>query len=148
MTSTSRIGSCRAVFASLALTMLLVSGSALAATEGAGQLPAANIVRIVLGTIVAVAVLLLTARLLPRLGGGHGVASDALRIVASLAVGQRERVIVVQVGDEQVMLGVAPGRVDMIHTLAEPLPARGANAVASRSLLAQTWLTRVMGKAS
>lgn len=54
-----------------------------------------------------------------------GVASQrnaALRVVASLALGPRERVVVVDVGGTQLLLGVGAGGTRALHTLTSPLP--------------------------
>ena len=42
-------------------------------------------------------------------------ATQAMRVVSALSVGGRERVVLVQVGDEQILLGVAPGRVNLLR---------------------------------
>lgn len=94
---------------------------AIAGAASAPDVSAAQIVRLVLGLAVVVAVLLLAAKVLPRLGAAGTAATDSFRIVSSLPVGQRERVIVLQLGERQVVLGVAPGRVDLLHVLEQPL---------------------------
>ena len=38
-----------------------------------------------------------------------------MRVVSALSVGMREKVVLVQVGEEQLLLGVAPGRVNVLH---------------------------------
>ena len=45
-------------------------------------------------------------------------ASGLVKVVAGAAVGQRERVVVVEIGDTWMVLGVAPGRVSPLHTMA------------------------------
>jgi flagellar protein FliO/FliZ len=49
----------------------------------------------------------------------------ALRVVASLNVGGRERVLVLQAGEQQLLLGVAPGSVQLLHAFEQPLQAAG-----------------------
>ena len=49
---------------------------------------------------------------LQRLGGGHLV-----KVVSSAAVGQRERVVVVEVAHTWLVLGVTPHQVNTLHTL-------------------------------
>jgi flagellar protein FliO/FliZ len=44
-------------------------------------------------------------------------ASGLVTVVAGTAVGQRERVVVVEIGDTWMVLGVAPGRVSALHTM-------------------------------
>lgn len=43
-----------------------------------------------------------------------------MQVVDVLSLGQRERLVLVAVGDQQLVLGVAPGRVQAVHTLDEP----------------------------
>jgi flagellar protein FliO/FliZ len=125
-----------------ALVLLAAAATALAG-DTVGGLPGASLVRLVFGTVVAVAVLLLGAKVFVRYGGAQGVAAGSLRVVASLAVGQRERAVVVQVGDRQLLLGVAPGRVALLHELGAPLPVERHDPTAAT---APAWLAHVLGK--
>ena len=43
--------------------------------------------------------------------------SGVLKVVAGAAVGQRERVVIVEVGEIWMVVGVAPGRVNALHTM-------------------------------
>ena len=45
-------------------------------------------------------------------GGGQGI-----EVLAQAAVGPRERVVIVRVGNTRLLLGVAPGRVSALHEL-------------------------------
>jgi flagellar protein FliO/FliZ len=77
------------------------------------------------------------AKRMPGLGGG-GVANPALRIVGSLALGPRDRLVVVEVGQTQLLLGVGAGGTRTLHTLEQPLPGAGAKTTpAFAQLLAQ-----------
>lgn len=61
------------------------------------------------------------AWIMKRAGGLQSSARGALKIVDGIALSARERVVLVQVGDQQVLLGVAPGRVNRVHVLDEPV---------------------------
>lgn len=51
-------------------------------------------------------------------------AGDAcLQIVGGISMGARERVVVVQAGETRLVLGVSPGRINMLHVLDDALPA-------------------------
>lgn len=66
--------------------------------------------------------------LVRRMGGLNGAVAGAdMRILASLPLGPRERVVIAQIGSEQWALGVAPGRVSLLHRFPEPIvqPGRG-----------------------
>jgi flagellar protein FliO/FliZ len=43
-------------------------------------------------------------------------------------MGARERLVLVQVGSTQLLLGVAPGRISLLHQLDEPVEATGSRA--------------------
>jgi flagellar protein FliO/FliZ len=49
--------------------------------------------------------------------------SPLLRVIAAVHVGPRERVVIVEAGEVWLVLGVAPGRVNAIHTLARDAAA-------------------------
>ena len=71
----------------------------------------------VLGLILAL------AWLAKRMPGLAGASNPSLRLVASLSLGPRERVVVVDVGGTQLLLGVGAGGTRALHTLDAPLPA-------------------------
>jgi flagellar protein FliO/FliZ len=55
-----------------------------------------------------------------RAFGGKS-AAGALNVVANLPLGQKERAVLIRVGDTQILLGVAPGRVSTLHVLSTPV---------------------------
>lgn len=66
-------------------------------------------------------------RLQPGIGGAHG----ALKIVAAQGVGQRERVVVVEIAEQWLVLGVASGSVNTLATLPKGTLPPPASAQAS-----------------
>jgi len=61
------------------------------------------------------------AKRMPGFGRATG-GGNALRIVGSLTLGPRDRVVVVDVGGTQLLLGVGQNGMTTLHTLSEPLP--------------------------
>lgn len=89
---------------------------------------------LVVGLILGLAWL---ARRIPGLGG-TGAGHPGLRIVGALALGPRDRLVVVDVGGTQLLLGVGAGGTRTLHTLDQPLPDTPARATpAFAQLLAQ-----------
>lgn len=72
---------------------------------------------------LVIGVIFLCAWLARRFGAQRYGGSRWLRVVASQAVGQKERVVVIAVNDTWLVLGVAPGQVSTLHTLPAPPPA-------------------------
>jgi len=52
-----------------------------------------------------------------------------LKVVASLSLGSKERVIVVQVGDQQFVLGVTSQQINLLEKLSEPLATNMQNTI-------------------
>jgi flagellar protein FliO/FliZ len=102
-----------------------VHEAAPAATGASGLLQAGFGMAVVVGLIFGCA--WLARRFgLQRLGGGHLV-----KVVSSASVGQRERVVVVEVGDTWLVLGVTPSQVNTLHTL--PAQANAPTASAAQA---------------
>lgn len=69
---------------------------------------------LVVSLIFALAWAFRRANLVPGQGSG-------MRVIASLALGARERAVLVQCGDKQLLLGVAPGSVQLLAQYDEPV---------------------------
>ena len=105
-----------------------------AATPGA----AGTVGGTVFALLFVLALIFALAWLAKRLPGVAGSSHRALRVVASLSLGPRERVVVVDVGGTQLLLGVGAGGTRALHTLDTPLPdAEAPRAPAFAQLLAQ-----------
>lgn len=71
-----------------------------------------------------VAVLLLfgaVVYVLKRMGGFRSTQAGKLFVVDGLSVGTRDRVLLMQVGDKQVLLGVSPSGIAPLHVFDEPV---------------------------
>ena len=104
--------------ATTGLESLAVGGDALVGMATLGKTAAA--------LALVIAIILLCTALLRRWGGARRAAGGHLRIVGSTAVGTRERVVIVEVEDTWLVVGVGGGQVNKLHEL--PAPARPADA--------------------
>ncbi|MBW8369620.1 MAG: flagellar biosynthetic protein FliO [Thiobacillus sp.] len=104
--------------------LLLIPSAAMAAPDTtASMLTVLLSLVLILGGFVAVA--WLARRYLPGMG-----AQGAVKVVGTTPVGTRERVVVVEVDDTWLLLGVGGGNVRLLHTL--PRPADRATSPAGR----------------
>ena len=88
----------------------------------------------VIGSFVVVILLLVGVLvLLRRFNGVSSQMSGNMRVVSSIGVGQRERVVLLQVGEEQILVGVGPGNVRKIHAFDEPVVEPSASTTPSFS---------------
>src|SRR3954463_130508 len=85
-------------------------------------------VTLALGLVLAL--IFVAAWLMRRLRGFGKTATGALDIIAELPLSQKERAVLIRVGTQQVLIGVAPGRVTTLHVLDEPvsIPTPGGTA--------------------
>ena len=93
-------------------------GAALAQAAGTA-LPdtGASLLQVVFGLGVVIAAFLGGLWLLKRVSAPLGAVPGALRVVAGTAVGARERIVLVEVGETWLVVGVAPGQVSALHQM-------------------------------
>jgi len=104
----------------LAFALLLGAQAAAAAPGGgAGAVSAGSIAQVVLGLAIVLALVGAAAWLLKRIASIPGTGSALIRIIGAAAVGQRERVVLIEVAGTWLVLGVAPGQVRALHTMAK-----------------------------
>ncbi|MFV8781607.1 flagellar biosynthetic protein FliO [Microbulbifer sp. SA54] len=90
----------------------------------------------VAGVLLAlIALILLCAWLARRLAPGLAQANGGpqLNIVASKALGTREKVVVLQVEDQWLLLGVGGGQINHLHTLPARTPTEKGTAAATNT---------------
>jgi flagellar protein FliO/FliZ len=92
------------------------AASAAAASSGAG-VAAGGVVQVVLGLGAVLAMVGGAAWLLKRFSGIRGSGSGLIRIIGGASVGQRERIVLVEVAGTWLLVGVAPGQVRALHAM-------------------------------
>jgi len=69
------------------------------------------------GLLIVLGIFFLCVWGMRKLGGITVNGAGKMRVVGGLSLGMREKVILVQVGKKQLILGVTPGRIDTLHVL-------------------------------
>ena len=92
-----------------------------AAGSTASTVSAGGLASVTLALLAVLAAIFALAWLARRLRTFGSRAPGALEILASMPLGAKERAVLVQIGEAQILLGVAPGRVNTLHVLAQPL---------------------------
>ena len=132
----------------VAAPMVATPGSAAPAGQLAG--PAANLLQTIAALCLVLGLLAGCAWLMKRYGAKASGASAHLRTVGALSLGGRERIIVVEIGDQWIVVGASPGRVNALATMprqdltAGPasLAAHGSGATSFAAWLKQTMAQR------
>ncbi len=110
-----------AVFAILFVNSPVFAIVARVKPDSVSAAPTGSLVQVTLGLFVVLVAIVIGAWLVRRLGHFPSTPDSDLKVLGGLSMGPRERVVLIQVGKEQVLVGVAPGRVQKIHVLAEPV---------------------------
>ena len=95
---------------------LFAARSSHAAETAAPGIGAGNIAQLVFGLAVVLGLIVAAGWFMKRFQLGPSTAG-LVKVLGGASIGQRERVVVVEVGDTWMVLGVAPGRVNALHTM-------------------------------
>ena len=82
-----------------------------------------QLTQLVLGLLLVIGLIFVLAwlmRRVQRIGPGNG---QVIELVGSRALGPRDRLVLVQVGEEQILLGITSGRITPLHVLKTPVDA-------------------------
>ncbi|SFB48292.1 flagellar protein FliO/FliZ [Pseudomonas sp. NFIX10] len=97
-----------------------VATAAVAPAAGSGV--AGQLAQLVLGLLLVLGLIFFLAWLLRRVQqAGPAGKGQVIDIVGSRALGPRDRLVLVQVGNEQILLGLSPGTITALHVLKEPV---------------------------
>lgn len=120
--------------------MIAAPATVAAGSTGPASLATASTLGgMLLSLFVVIGIILICAWLLRRMTGLGHAGNDLLRVRATLAVGMKERLLLVEAGGETLLLGVSPAGIRRLHRFDAPLPepAPGAPAGGFAGLLAQ-----------
>lgn len=98
----------------------------------------AGILRVIVGLVLVVAAILLSAWLARRAGLLQGQGGALLRRVAHISLGPRQAVSVIEIDDTWLVVGICANQITLLHTLpanpsAEPTdPSTGAASFSAR----------------
>lgn len=79
------------------------------------------LVQLVTGLIIVMLCIVVLAWLAKRFNRLRSSSDGSMRILDGISMGARERLVVVKVGSARLLLGVSPGRINMLHVLDQPL---------------------------
>lgn len=120
-------------------SLLLLSASAWSAEKATTVLEPAYyggrvllFLLLVIGLIVALAWLLNKTRAAAGISGAN---QAQFKVVAVLNLGMKEKVAVIQVGEQQLVVGVTAQNISLLTELAEPLPVAEQQSMAFSELL-------------
>ena len=106
--------------------LTLLPGMALAENDSAiamEPMSSPYLLKLTAGLVAVVIAIFILAWLVKKFNLTQHSSHGLIRIVAGLSIGTRDRIVLLQVGDEQILVGLTPGRIAKLHTLTQPLDA-------------------------
>lgn len=99
-----------------------------------------QMLQVTLGLLAVIGLMLILAWLAKRMrlvpGASH---NHALKVLAVLPLSNRERLALVQVGDQQLLLGVTAGQINCLHELEKPIEINSTHRQTGFSQLLNQW---------
>lgn len=109
------------IMAFLAALLALPVMAAEPAANMSGVDVGGQLAKLLLGLLLVIGLIFLLAWLLRRVQQLNPRGAQVIKIISTQALGPRERLVLVQVGSEQVLLGLSAGRITPLHVLEEPV---------------------------
>lgn len=116
-----------------------------AATPAVSSGVAGQLTQLVLGLLLVLGLIFFLAWLLRRVQqAGPAGKGQVIELIGSRALGPRDRLMLVQVGNEQILLGLSPGSITALHVLKEPVQVPASSEKATPEFALR--LMELMGK--
>ncbi|WP_447765686.1 flagellar biosynthetic protein FliO [Pseudomonas reinekei] len=108
-------------FSVLAAEPVATAAAAAAAPVASGGV-AGQLTQLVFGLLLVLGLIFFLAWLLRRVQqAGPAGKGQVIELIGSRALGPRDRLMLVQVGNEQILLGLSPGTITALHVMKEPI---------------------------
>ncbi|TPG73645.1 flagellar biosynthetic protein FliO [Pseudomonas arsenicoxydans] len=103
-----------------------IATAATAAAPAVSSGVAGQLTQLVFGLLLVLGLIFFLAWLLRRVQqAGPAGKGQVIELIGSRALGPRDRLMLVQVGNEQILLGLSPGTITALHVLKEPVQVPG-----------------------
>ncbi len=137
-----------AIFAALFTPLVLAADAArpVFAPPPAATVSSGSVLQVILSLLLVLAAVVMVAWVLKRINLPQQGAGNALKVISGVAVGQRERVVLVEVNDTWLVVGVAPGQVNALHSMPKGELPPTSNAAPGDNNKFQGWLKQMMEK--
>jgi flagellar protein FliO/FliZ len=99
-------------------TTLSVVAVPVSAGESIGTSPlSASAFQAIIGLVAVLVLMAALTWVLKRVGLARVMGNSPVKVIGGVSVGGRERVLVVEAGDQWIVVGVSPGRVNALTTM-------------------------------
>lgn len=111
----------------LAASLLLLASSAVQALEGTRPayspppvtVNTESVMQMIFSLLLVLAAIVAVSWLFKRMNLAQQGTGNLLKVIGSVAIGQRERAVLIEINDTWLVVGVGPGQIRTLHTLAK-----------------------------
>lgn len=109
------------------IALFIVSSKAYSIEDAAVQtiksdpMSSSYLLQLVFGLLIVVLCIFALAWFSKKMNRFNSSSDDALKIIGAISMGSRERIVHLQIGEEQLLIGVSPGRINTLHVLNKPV---------------------------
>jgi flagellar protein FliO/FliZ len=96
-----------------------------------------SLLQVVLALLLVLGAIMAFAWFARRIGPGRGAAGGLLKVVGGVMVGPKERLVVVEVGDTWLIVGVGASSVNLVHSMPRPATVNARAESSFASLIGQ-----------
>lgn len=79
------------------------------------------LLQLIIGLFIVLICIVALAWFTKKINRFKFMTDESLKIIGGLSMGARERIVLLQVGNEQLLLGVSPGHISKLHVLETPI---------------------------
>jgi len=102
-----------------------------------------NILQTLIGLGVVIGLFLAMAWFMRRFSQGSGFGGKHIQLLAGVSLGAKEKLVIVEAGGQQLLLGVTSQQINTLHTFSEPvIHTNDKHAVSDFALKLQGFLKR------
>ena len=130
----------------LALALIVLLSNAAFAAEPAPISPSGGLLQIATALLFVLGLVFVAAWLMRRLGPMNAGNKIPVKIIGGINVGNRERVMVVEVGDQWLILGVTANNINKLGSMPKQDELLNQSAQTAASDPFSTWLKRTLDK--
>lgn len=95
---------------------LLIS-SAIAAETTSSEISSSVYLQAFLSLIFILGILFFATWILRKVSGGKGFGNQKIKVIGGVALSPREKIVLLQISDECLVIGVVPGQIRTLHKL-------------------------------
>ena len=130
----------------LLLLALTASASAATAAETTAISPTTGLLQVFLGLIAVLTLMGVAAWFFKKIGPVNTANKIPVKIVGGVSVGNRERIMVVEVADQWIVVGVTANQINTLSTMPKQEKLTQETTLSTPENQFSTWLKRTMAK--